>query len=54
MRLQHELKQTIMHFYLHMNTILHHFRKINIRKCHQNKDISKYRAKATENMQEVK
>lgn len=54
MRLQHELKETIMHFYLCMTIILHHFRKINTRKCHQNKDISKYRAKATENMQEVK
>lgn len=43
-----------MHFYLCMNIILHHFRKINIRKCHQYKDISTYRAKATENMQKVK
>lgn len=31
-----------------------HFRKINLRKCHQNKDISKYRTKTIENMQEVK
>lgn len=43
-----------MHFSFCTNIILHHFRKINKRKCHQNKDIPKYRAKATENMQEVK
>lgn len=42
-----------MHFYLWRNKVLHHFRKITIRKCHQNKDISKYRAKAIENMQKV-
>lgn len=42
-----------MHFYLCVSIILHHFRKI-VRKCHENKDILKYRAKATENMQEVK
>lgn len=42
-----------MHFYLCTNIILHHFGKINLKKC-QNKDIPKYRAKATENMQEVK
>lgn len=43
-----------MHFDLWTNKVLDHFSKINIRKCYQNKDISKYRAKATENMQEVK